>query len=138
MVVEFLHIEGAVDVESSVVGDGVAKCGAVFQLRTPHPGVIGVVGDIRSHPVEDGDEVERHVVGGLEVLGIVKGCSKVPDGRPYGVFPCGVMVGIEVFVDGCVWLLNLSVCAAGEVQMQVLGEVPPDGEVPVPEELLAE
>ena len=57
------------------------------------------------------------------------------DGCPHGVLPCLIAVGIEVFVYGCVRLLNLCVRGALEVHVQVLSEVPTQVELAVPQEL---
>ena len=46
------------------------------------------------------------------------------------------MVGIEILVDGRVGLLDLGMRGRLEVHVQVLREVPADGEVAIPEELL--
>ena len=138
VVVEFLEAERAVEVEVAVVGDGVAEVGAVFQLCAAHPVVVGGIADVGIHPVEDGQQVEGQLVGEAEVLLIVEGRSQVLDAGPHRVFPGGIGVGIEVFVDGCVGLLDLCTGAAVEVHVEVLGEVPPQGELAVPEELLVE
>ena len=138
MVVEFLEVERAVDVERAVIGDHIAERESVLGVGTSHPGVVGVVLQVGVEPVEDGDEVERHVVGSRELLAVVERRAEVLDRGDDGVFPCGIGIGIEVFVDGCVRLLYLCPRGALEIEVQVLGEVPAQGEVPVPEELLVE
>ena len=68
VVVERLQVEGAVDVQRPVVGNGVAQRGAVLELAAAYPAIGGVVGGVGVEPVEDGQLVERQLVGGGEVL----------------------------------------------------------------------
>ena len=63
MIVEFLHVERAVDVELAVVRHGVAHRCSVLKVGAPNPLVRRVEVGIGGHPVEDGDKVERHFVG---------------------------------------------------------------------------
>ena len=140
MVVERLHVERAVDGNLTIVGDGVAQRRAVLLLTTTHPVVgSGVVG-IGIHPVEDGQLVQRQLIGSRKRLAVVQRTAEVLDAGPHRVFPCRVAVGIEVFVDGlvAVGFLNLSLCARLEVHVEVLGEVPAQREVTVPQELRVE
>ena len=140
VVVERLHVEVAVDVQLAVVRYGVAQRRAVGQLRAAHPVVGGRIAGIRGDPVEDGQLVQRQLVAGGEGLPIVERAAEVLDAGPYGVFPCRVAVGIEVFVDGlvAVGFLHLSLCARLEVQVQRLGDIPAQREVAVPEYLRVE
>ena len=133
-----LRYEVAVELYVTVVLDGIAQRGSVVQFGAAQPGVGGVVLDIHLCPIEDGQLVERQLVGGVEGLLIVERRAPVADALPDGVFPGLVVVGVEVFVDGGVRLLNLGVGGALEVHVQVLRQIPADGEVAVPEELLAE
>ena len=136
MVVERLHVPGAVDGEVAVGGDGVAERSTVFKFGATHPAVVGCIGDIGIEPVEDRQFVERQFVGGRERLLVVEGCTEVLDAVPYRVFPDVVVIGIEVFVDRAVGLDDFGMGGRLEVGMQVLGEVPAQGELTVPEELL--
>ena len=137
VVVERLHVERAVDGNLTVVGDGVTQRRAVFLLTTTHPVIgCGVVG-IGIQPVEDGQLVQRQLIRGRERLAVVQRTTEVLDASPYGVFPCRIAVGIEVFVDRlvAVGLLNLGLRARLEIHVQVLGEIPAQREVTVPQEL---
>ena len=137
MVVERLHVQVAVDVELAAVRDGVTQVEAVLTLCAAHPVVGGVEVGVSSDPVEDGQLVERQLVGGGEVLAVVQRRTEALDALPDGVLPCLVAVGIEVLVDGqsvAVGLLDLGLRARREVHVQVLGEVPAQREVAVPEE----
>ena len=58
--------------------------------------------------------------------------------RPYGVLPCRISVGIKVFVHRSVRLFYLGVGATLEVHVDVLGEVPTQIELSVPQELRRE
>ena len=60
------------------------------------------------------------------------------DAGPHRVFPCLIVVGIEVFVHGRIGLLNLGMCGAAKVHVQVLGEVPAYAKLTVPQELRVE
>ena len=140
MVVERLHVERAVDGNLAIVGDGVAQRCAILLLTATLPVVgSGIVG-IGIQPVEDGQLIQRHLVRRRKRLAIVQRTTEVLDAGPYRVLPCRIAVRIEVFVDGfvTVGLLNLSLCARLEIHVQVLGEVPAQREVAVPQELRAE
>ena len=136
MVVECLQVEGAVDGEVAVAVDGVAVADAFFRLRTFHPGIAGGIGGVAVDPVEDGQFVQRQLVAGGDLLLIVERRTEVLDALPDGVLPGGIPVGIEVLVHRRIGLLDLCTGARLETEVQVLGEVPAQGEVTVPEELL--
>lgn len=138
VVVELHEVERSVDGERAVVDDGVAQVGAVFKLRSALPAVGGIVGGVAVDPVEDGDEVERQLIAGLEALVVAQGRSEVAQTLLHRVLPCLVVVGIEVLIDGGVGLLDLGVGGTLEVHVQILGQVPANLELSVPEELLAE
>ena len=138
VVVELFHVERAVQVERAVVRDAVAQRGSVFEVGAAHPVVGGVVAGIGIHPVENGDEVQRQLVAGGEVLVVVEGRAHALDAAPDAVFPRRVFVGVKRFVDGSVGFFNLGMGAAVEVEVQVAGDVPAQGELAVPEELLVE
>ena len=124
MVIELLHVEGAVKTDLTVVADGVAQRRAVFKVGATHPVVGGGVLGVGVHPVEDGYEVERQLVGSRERLVIVERRSEMLDARPHRVFPCLILVGIEVLVHRRVGFLYFRVRGALEVHVQVLREVP--------------
>ena len=124
MVVERLQVDGSVDVDGAVVGNGVAQRCAVVELCTALPGVRRGVLGVGLEPVQEWNLLERRLVGCGEVLVVVERCSPVLQAGPYGVFPCLVGVGVQVFVDGGVGLLNLGSCGRGEAHVEVLGEVP--------------
>ena len=135
MVVEFLHVELSVDVYLAVVGDGVAKRSAVFEVRTAHPVVRSVVRSVGCYPVEHRNEINRQLVRRLERLVVLQRSAQMLDGCPHRVLPSRVAIGIEILVYGCVRLLNLCVRGALEVHVQVLREVPAQVELAVPQEL---
>ena len=138
MVVERLQIQGAVDVDVAVVGDDVAQRGSVFQIRTTYPGVGGVVGSVAVEPVEDGQLVERQLIGGGKRLPIVQGDAPVQDALLDRVFPGGIAFGVQVLVHRRIGFLNLCPGGTLEVGVQVLGQVPAQLEITVPEELFVE
>ena len=72
------------------------------------------------------------------MLLVVERRAEVLDALPYGVFPSRILVRVEVLVDRRIGFLNLSPRTRLETEVQVLGEVPAQGEVAVPEELFAE
>ena len=43
VVIERLQIEGAVDVQTTVAADGIAEAGAVVELGTAYPTVVGII-----------------------------------------------------------------------------------------------
>ena len=138
VVVERLEVDRAVELQVAVVLDRVAQRGAVVQFRASQPGVGGAVGGIGAQPVEERQLVEGQLIGRGERLLIVERRAPVADALLHGVLPGCVTVGIEVFVDGRVGLLYLSMSGTLEVHVEILGEVPSEREVAVPDELLAE
>ena len=54
VVVKRFHIEGSIDVQVAVVGNGIAKGSAVIKFRATHPGIGSVIAGIALDPVEDG------------------------------------------------------------------------------------
>ena len=60
------------------------------------------------------------------------------DTGPYGVLPCGIAIGIEVFVHRGIGFLYLGMGGTLEVHVEILGEVPTQLEIAVPQELLTE
>ena len=118
--------------------DGIAIRVALLILGASFPRVVAVVRGIRVHPVEDRQQVERHLVGCLEGLLIVEWHAPVLDAGPYRIFPSVILVGIEVLVHRCVRFLYLGMGSTLEVHVQVLGQVPTQGELSIPKELLAE
>ena len=62
----------------------------------------------------------------------------MPQTPLHRVFPCLVAVGIEVFVDLRVRLLDFSLCATLECKVQSLEDVPLEREIAVPSPVLAE
>ena len=69
---------------------------------------------------------------------VVERGAEVADALLHRVFPRTIAVRVEVFVDGRIGLLNLGTGGTLEVEVQILGEVPPEGEVTVPKELFGE
>ena len=138
VVVQFLKVERTVDVEVAVRRDGVSERCSVVEVGTTHPCVGSRVVGVGVHPVEYWDEVQRQLIRCVEVLLVVEWRSEVADTLPYRVLPSVVLVRVEVLVDDGVRLLDLSVGSALEVHVQVLREVPAQGEVAVPQELLVE
>ena len=59
---------------------------------------------------------------------------------PYGILPSLITVRIQILIDRSfvIGLLNLSMGCRLEVQVQILGQVPSDGELTVPKELRIE
>ena len=137
-VVEFLQVERSIDVQRTVVVDGISERSAILQIGTAHPAVAGVVAGIGIQPFEDGDEIQRKLVAGLERLAVVEWRTEMAQRVVHGVFPRFVAVGIEVLVDGGVGFLHLGVGGRLEVHVEVLRQVPTQREVAVPEELFVE
>ena len=137
MVVKHLHIEVAVDVQLSVVGDGVTQIGTVVQRRSTHPVIGGIVRGVRGYPVEYGQLIDGHLIRRRKGLAIVQGTSEVLDALPYRILPGVVTVRIEVLVDRQVAqrLFYLRLRARLEIHVEVAGEVPAQGEATIPQEL---
>ena len=135
MVIEFLHGECSVDIQLTVVVNGITVGSSVLIRCSALPVIGRVKGSIGIHPVEDRNQVQWQLIGGREGLSIVEGRSHVFDAGPYGILPGSVLRGIEVLIDLIVRLLNLRMSGTAEVHVQVLGDVPANREVTVPEEL---
>ena len=138
MVVEFHQVKVTVQCQFALGIDGISIRVALLILCTALPRIVGIVRGIAVHPVEDRQQIERQPVGCLEILTIVERCTPVADAGPYGVLPGMILVGIKILVDRCIWFLYLCMGSTLEVHVQVLGQIPVDGELTVPEELLTE
>ena len=57
------------------------------------------------------------------------------NGCPYRVFPHLIAVGIQILIDGHIWLFNLGIGSTLEVHVQILRKVPTQIELTVPQEL---
>ena len=136
-VIEFLKVERSVEVQRAVVIDDITKRRAVLEVSTTHPAISGVVRCVGIQPLEDGQQVQRQLVAGLERLAIVEWRAEVAQGVLHRVFPCIVAVRIEVFVDRRVGLFHFGMSGTLEVHVQILRQVPTQREVTVPKELLA-
>ena len=138
VVVERLQVERAVDVQTAVAANGVAEAGTVVEFRSPYPRVVGVIRGIGIDPVEDGQFIQRQLIGSRHLLLVVERSAEVTDALLHGVFPRTILVGIEILVDGRIGLLDLGAGGTLEVEVQIPREVPSEGDVAVPEELLGE
>ena len=72
MVVERFHIQRTVDVQLTVVGNGVTQINALLCNGTALPVVSGIIADVGIDPVEDGQLVQRHLIGGRKRLTVVQ------------------------------------------------------------------
>ena len=138
MVVEFHQVKVTVQCQFALGIDSISIRVALLILCTALPRIVGIVRGIAVHPVEDRQQIERHLVGCLEILTVVERCTPVADAGPYGVLPGMILVGIKILVDRCIWFLYLCMGSTLEVHVQVLGQIPVDGELTVPEELFTE
>ena len=138
VIVEGLHVEGAVDIQVTVRVDDIAQAAAIVALRATYPCIAAVIRGIGIHPVQNRQFVQRQLVAGCHLLLVVERCSEILDTRPHRVFPSRIAIGIEVFVHRGVGFFDLRMGSRLEVEVQILGKVPTEGEVTVPEELLVE
>ncbi len=80
--------------------DGIAIRVAVLILRTSLPRIVGVVGGIGIHPVEDWQQIDRQLIGCREVLTVVERRTPVLDtllpDSIHGILPGMILVGIEI------------------------------------------
>ena len=136
-IIKLLEVERSVEVQRAVVIDDITKRRAVLEVGTTHPAISGVVRCVGIQPLEDGQQVQRQLVAGLERLAIVEWRAEVAQGVLHRVFPCIVAVWIEVFVDGCIGLFHLGMSGTLEVHVQILRQVPTQREVTIPKELFA-
>ena len=72
MVVERFHIQRTVDVQLTVVGNGVTQVDTLLCDGTALPVVSGIIADVGIDPVEDGQFVQRHLIGGRKRLSVVQ------------------------------------------------------------------
>ena len=138
MIVEFHQIERTIEVQTAIGVDGISIRNTVLILRTLVPGIGGIVRSIGIDPVEDGNQIERQLVGSRKGLIIIQWCSPVLDAGPNRIFPGMVLVSIKVLIDWGIRFLYLRMSGTLEVHVQVLGQVPAHRELTVPEELFAE
>ena len=140
VVVKRLHIEVTIDVQLTIVRNGITQTGAIGQLCTTHPVISSIIRSIGSHPVEDGQLIQRQLIRCREGLAIVERTSEVLDALPYRILPGAIMVWIKVLIDGQVaqGLFYLSLCTRLEIHVKVAGKVPAQGEATIPQELRIE
>ena len=84
------------------------------------------------------NKIERQLIRHVERLIVVQRTSKVLYTCPHRVFPCRILVWIEVFVYRRVRFFYLGMGSTVEVHVEVLGQIPSYRELTVPQELLAE
>ena len=137
MIVERLHIQITIDGQLAIVGNGVTKIGAILQFRTTLPCIVGRIVGIGCQPVQNRQLVQWELIRGRKGLTIVERRTKALDAMPYRILPGTITVGIEVLVDGqtiAVRFLNFGTRTRLEVHVQVLGQVPAEREVTIPQE----
>ena len=108
------------------------------QFLSAGPAVGGVVRTVGTEPVESRNLVERQLVAAVESAVVGERSSERHDASTDGVFPYRIFVRVEILVDDHVWLLDFGMCGRSPRQFERLEDVPSDGEVAVPEELLRE
>ena len=142
MVVEAHQVEASVNRQLTLGVDGVAIRVAVLILRASLPSIVGVVGGIGIHPVEDWQQMDRQLIGCREVLTVVERCTPALHTLPYRtsihrILPGMILVGIEIGIH--IRIRHIYLCMGGtlEVHVQVLGQIPAQRELAVPEELVA-
>ena len=138
MVIQGLHIEVAIDIQLSVVGNGITQIRSIIKVCTTYPVIGGRIGSITGNPIEDRQFVKGQLQGGCKRLLVVERRSEMTDTLPYRVFPCLITLRIEVFIDGGIRLFYLCMCGRLETHVQVLRQVPANSELTIPEELLVE
>ena len=138
VVVEHFEVQRAVDVQVAVAVNGISQTGTVVKLRTTCPAVAGIIRGIGIQPVEDGQFVQWQLVAGGDLLLIVERGAQMTDTVEHRVFPGSITVGIEILVHRSIRLFNLRTGSRLEIEVEVTREVPPQGEVAVPKELLVE
>ena len=142
VVIEAHQVEASVNRQLALGVDGVAIRVAVLILRTSLPSIVGVVGGIGIHPVEDWQQMDRQLIGCREVLTIVERRTPALHTLPYRtpihrILPGMILVGIEIGIH--IRIRHIYLCMGGtlEVHVQVLGQIPAQRELAVPEELVA-
>ena len=142
VVVEAHQVEVSVNRQLALGVDGVAIRVAVLILRTSLPSIVGVVGGIGIHPVEDWQQMDRQLIGCREVLTVVERRTPTLHTLPYRtsihrILPGMILVGIEIGIH--IRIRHIYLCMGGtlEVHVQVLGQIPAQRELAVPEELVA-
>ena len=138
MVVKPFKIERSVKVERAVCRYLVTQRRSVLKVGSAGPAVGCIIVGIRVDPVEYRNKIQRQLIRHVERLVIVKRASKVLYTCPHRIFPCRILVGIEVFVYRRVRFFYLGMCGTVEVHVEILGQVPAYRELTVPQELLAE
>ena len=142
VVVEAYQIEASVYRQLALGVDGVAIRVAVLILRASLPSIVGVVGGIGTHPVEDWQQMDRQLIGCREVLTVVERRTPALHTLPYRtpihrILPGMILVGIEIGIH--IRIRHIYLCMGGtlEVHVQVLGQIPAQRELAVPKELVA-
>ena len=142
MVVETHQVDVSVQGHLALAVDGIAIRVTFFIFHASLPRIVGAVVGIGVQPVEDRQQIERHLIRCREVLTVVERRTPALHAVPYRtsvnrVFPGMILVGIEVGVHFRIRHIHLCMGGTLEVHVQVLGQVPAHGELSVPEELVA-
>ena len=137
-VVQRFQVEASVQVYAALVADGVSGVGAVGQQYAARPVVAGGETRVGANPVGSGQQAEGQLVVQVEGLLVVNGRAEREQAAFHRVLPLGVFVRVQFLVHHAVRLLYLGVRGAGEIHLEVFGQVPAQGEVAVPQEFLGE
>ena len=137
-IIQRFQVEAPVYRSRTLVVDGVAVGSPVFQFHAAFPGIVGRVVPVKRNPREARDFLQRHFVGGRKVLLVVKRRTETLDAVPYGIFPCVVLVGVEVLVDRNVRFFDFRMGGGIEREMKVFGQIPFQAEITVPQEFFGE
>ena len=135
MIVERFKIQGAVDVDITVAGDGITKTCSILKFCTTNPCISGSVGCIGIKPIKDRQLVEWQLIRCRYLLLIVKRCTPVTDALLHRILPRCILVGIEVLIDRRIRLFYLSSGSRLEAEVKILGKVPSQREITIPQEL---
>ena len=143
MIVELDQIERTVEGQLAMSINGIAIGVAILIFHTPLPRIVGTIRSIGVHPVENRQQVERHLIGSRKTLTIIERSTPSSDTIEHGtsvyrILPGMILISIKIRIHIRIWHIYLCMGSTLEVHVKIPGQVPTQSKFTVPKELIAE
>ena len=138
MIIKCFEIERTVYIKVTISSDGVAQTCTILEFSTANPCILTSVRSIGIDPIKDRQLVERQLIRGRNLLLIVKRSTPVAYTLLHRVLPSSILIRIQIFINRCIRFLNLCTRGRLEIEVEIFGKVPTQGEITIPQELFRE
>ena len=143
MIVELDQIERTVEGQLAMRINGIAIGVAILIFHASLPRIVGTIRSIGVHPVENRQQVERHLIGSRKTLTIIErstpGSDTIEHGTSvYRILPGMILISIKIRIHIRIWHIYLCMGSTLEVHVKIPGQVPTQSKFTVPKELIAE